>query len=125
MYHTFRTPSNPLKFIYPFGDKVTLPFSPLSKVGQSSWGSAMKHEDNSLARSGVQNLIKNEYSNILDVGCVCHLADLTVSWYEGTSCCFIIFLLMYVTTSIIVAKGNKSFVTFGAPSLLLKSPRLD
>ena len=29
------------------------------------------------ARSGVQNLIKNECSNILDVGCICHLADLS------------------------------------------------
>ena len=30
------------------------------------------------ARSGVQKLIKNECSNILDVVCICHLADLTV-----------------------------------------------
>ncbi len=28
-------------------------------------------------RSGVQKLIKNEYSEVLDVGCICHLADLT------------------------------------------------
>ena len=29
-------------------------------------------------RSGVQKLIKNEYPNLLDVGCICHLADLTI-----------------------------------------------
>ena len=28
------------------------------------------------ARSGVQKLIKNECSHVLDVGCICHLADL-------------------------------------------------
>jgi hypothetical protein len=30
------------------------------------------------ARSGVQKLIRNEHPNIYDVGCICHLADLTV-----------------------------------------------
>ena len=30
------------------------------------------------ARSGVQQLIKNECPQVLDVGCICHLADLTV-----------------------------------------------
>lgn len=30
------------------------------------------------ARSGVQNLIKNEHASIYDVGCICHLADLTI-----------------------------------------------
>ncbi len=30
------------------------------------------------ARSGVQKLIKNECPHILDVGCICHLADLSV-----------------------------------------------
>ena len=30
------------------------------------------------ARSGVQKLIKNEHSTLYDVGCICHLADLTV-----------------------------------------------
>ena len=29
-------------------------------------------------RSGVQKLIKNEHPNLYDVGCICHLADLTV-----------------------------------------------
>ena len=29
-------------------------------------------------RSGVQKLIKNECPNLLDVGCICHLADLTI-----------------------------------------------
>ena len=30
------------------------------------------------ARSGVQKLIKTECSDVLDVGCICHLADLTI-----------------------------------------------
>lgn len=30
------------------------------------------------ARSGVQKLIKMECSDVLDVGCICHLADLTI-----------------------------------------------
>ena len=30
------------------------------------------------ARSGVQELIKNEHPHLYDVGCICHLADLTV-----------------------------------------------
>ena len=30
------------------------------------------------ARAGVQMLIKNEYPTLYDVGCICHLADLTV-----------------------------------------------
>ncbi len=30
------------------------------------------------AISGVQKLIKNEHPNLYDVGCICHLADLTV-----------------------------------------------
>ena len=30
------------------------------------------------ARSGVQKLIRNECPEVLDVGCICHLADLTV-----------------------------------------------
>lgn len=30
------------------------------------------------ARSGVQKLIKNEHPSLYDVGCICHLADLTV-----------------------------------------------
>ena len=30
------------------------------------------------ARSGLQKLIRNECPHILDVGCICHLADLTV-----------------------------------------------
>ena len=29
------------------------------------------------SRSGVQKLIKNECRNVPDVGCICHLADLT------------------------------------------------
>ena len=29
-------------------------------------------------RSGVQKLIKNECPNLYDVGCICHLADLTI-----------------------------------------------
>ncbi len=31
-----------------------------------------------VVRSGVQKLIKNECPNLLDVGCICHLADLTI-----------------------------------------------
>ena len=30
------------------------------------------------ARSGVQKLIRTECSDVLDVGCICHLADLTI-----------------------------------------------
>ena len=30
------------------------------------------------ARSGVQKLIKNEHPTLYDVGCICHLANLTV-----------------------------------------------
>ena len=30
------------------------------------------------ARSGVQKLIKNVHSTLYDVGCICHLADLTI-----------------------------------------------
>ena len=30
------------------------------------------------ARSGVQKHIKNEHPHLYDVGCICHLADLTV-----------------------------------------------
>ena len=30
------------------------------------------------ARSGVQSLIRKEYPHVLDVGCICHLADLTI-----------------------------------------------
>ena len=29
------------------------------------------------ARSGVQKLIRNDFPNVFDVGCICHLADLT------------------------------------------------
>ncbi len=31
-----------------------------------------------VVRSGVQKLIKNECPNLLDVGSICHLADLTI-----------------------------------------------
>lgn len=30
------------------------------------------------SRSGVQKLIKNEIPSLYDVGCICHLADLTI-----------------------------------------------
>jgi len=30
-------------------------------------------------RSGGQKLIKNECPNLLDVGCICHLADLAIN----------------------------------------------
>ena len=30
------------------------------------------------ARSGIQGLIKRECPHVLDVGCICHLADLTI-----------------------------------------------
>ena len=29
-------------------------------------------------RSGVQKLIRNEHPNLYDVGCICHMVDLTV-----------------------------------------------
>lgn len=35
-------------------------------------------------RSGVQSLIKRECPDVLDVGCICHLADLTIKAGMGT-----------------------------------------
>ena len=35
-------------------------------------------------RSGVQKVIKNEHSTLYDVGCICHLADLTESSHEDS-----------------------------------------
>lgn len=38
------------------------------------------------ARSGVQKLIKKEMPTLYDVGCICHLANLTIkSWFTGTA----------------------------------------
>ncbi len=34
--------------------------------------------DTTSVMKGVQKLIKNECPNLLDVGCICHLADLTI-----------------------------------------------
>ena len=79
------------------------------------------------ARSGIQKLIKNKCSNILDVGCICHLADLTVKTglkelpVVDTDKLSIDVFYYFI---IVVAKGNKSSVTLGAPSLFLKNPRL-
>ena len=76
------------------------------------------------ARSGVQKLIKAECSDVLDVGCICHLADLrsrlVCRHFLLTS---ISSLLMYFTTSITVVKENRNFATFGAPSLPLNRRR--
>ena len=62
-------------------------FSALKKESLSSKGldfskciALMSYTTNVMkgVRSGVQKLIKNECPNLLDVGCICHLADLTI-----------------------------------------------
>ena len=69
------------------------------------------------------SLVAIKCSNILDVGCMCHMADLAVkTGMEELSVDIGKLFIDVFYYFIIVAKGNKSFVTFGAPSLLLKNP---
>ena len=71
-------------------------------------------------RSGVQKLIKDENLNSYDVGCIYHLADLTVKqeWkvYQLT---LINFLWIFSTIFCIVVRGGKSSLIFGAHCSLL------
>lgn len=65
------------------------------------------------ARSGVQ--IKNEHPALSDVGCVCHLADLTINAGIKTLPIDINQLLsMFSTSFITVVSKPKSLLTYGA-----------
>ena len=63
------------------------------------------------ARSGVQRLIRNECPHVLDVGCICHLADLTVK--AGIAA------LPVNIDQLFVESESKNFVICGAPFLRL------
>lgn len=71
------------------------------------------------ARSGVQKLIKNEHPTLHDVGCICHLVDLTVkAGMKGLPVD-----MTYFTIFTTVVKENKILWTFGAvclPTLRLR-----
>ena len=76
------------------------------------------------ARSGVQKLIKAECSGVLDVGRICHLADLTIK--AGLQALPVDIDKLFIdvfTTSITVVKENRNFATYGAPSLPLSRRR--
>lgn len=76
------------------------------------------------ARSGVQRLIRNECPHVLDVGCICHLADLTVKASMKALPVDIDQLFVDVfTTFTTVVSENKSFVTCGALFLRLSHRR--
>lgn len=66
------------------------------------------------ARSGVQKLIKNENPSLYDVGCICHLADLTVKAGMETLPVDIdqLFLTYFIISSI-VARENKNLMIYG------------
>ena len=65
------------------------------------------------ARSGAQKLMKNKCSNKLDVGCICHLADLTVK--ASMENFLLIQISFFIDVFYYFYKSSKSFVTFGAP----------
>ena len=69
------------------------------------------------ARSGVQKLIKNEHPHLYDVGCICHLADLTVkAGMETLPVNIDQLFIMFSITFFIVVSESRSFATFGVPS---------
>ena len=75
------------------------------------------------ARSGVQKLIKKVHPYVHDVGCICHLANLTIkAGLESLPIDIDQLLSTYFTTSFTVVRENKSLRTTGAHSLLLSRP---
>ena len=63
-------------------------------------------------RSGVQKLIKDAIPTLYDVGCICHLADLTVK--AGLKALPVNIDQLFITISIIVARGSSNSLTCGA-----------
>lgn len=63
------------------------------------------------ARSGVQKLIKNENPSLHDVGCICHLADLTVK--AGMETLPVDIDQLFIDIFYIVARENKNLVIYG------------
>ena len=72
-------------------------------------------------RSGVQKLIKNEIPQLYDVGCICHLADMTIK--VGMAKLPVDIDQLFTITSITALRGIKNFLIFGAPYLLLQSQK--
>ena len=62
-------------------------------------------------RSGLQKLIKDEYPSVLDVGCICHLTDLTIKTRMQSLPINIDQLFIDVFNQSV--RGSKNFVTFG------------
>ena len=64
--------------------------------------------------SGLQKLIKDEYPRVLDVGCICHLTNLTIKTRMQSLPINIdqlfIDVFYYFNQSV---RGSKNFVTFG------------
>ena len=59
------------------------------------------------ARSGVQKLIRNEHPTLYDVGCICHLADLTIkAGMKAPVNIDQLFITMSSIISAIAARGN-------------------
>ena len=61
------------------------------------------------ARSGVQKLIKNKHTSLYDVGCICHLVDLTIK--AGMKTLPIIIDQLFIHYFFTVSKG---LLTIGA-----------
>ena len=71
-------------------------------------------------RSGVQKLIKEEKPNTYDVGCIYHLADLTVkAGMESLPVNIDQLLWIFSTIFCIVVRGGMSSSIFGARCSLL------
>jgi len=71
------------------------------------------------ACSGVQKLIRKECPDVLYVGCICHLADITVkAGMQALPVDINQLFVMCSTTFFIAARGNKNFVIFGLPCSL-------
>ena len=74
------------------------------------------------ARSGVQKLIKNEIPTLYDVGCICHLADLTAlkALPVDIDQLFIDIFYHFHRSS----KGSSSLLMFGALFFFSTEPRV-
>ena len=69
------------------------------------------------ARSGVQKLMKCAQPFLYDIGCICHLADLTIK--AGMKTLPVDYLWTFFITFITVATENSHFQTIGVPCFLL------
>lgn len=72
-------------------------------------------------RSGVQKIIKDENVDMYDVGCICHLADLTVKAGMETLPVDIdqLFIDIFFIISFIVVRGDKNLMISDVPCLPL------